>query len=99
MAELGVNLQQDTLSNVSGGPIRTITAVTPINGVPTQVQMQVIAVADGNGVILGSQPDYTDLLRDNLAVLKDVRTLLSAWLGLNVTDQTTTPTQSGVNIS
>jgi hypothetical protein len=98
MAELGVALQQDTLTNVSGGPIRTITAVVPINGVPTQVQMQVISIADANGVIVGAAPDNTQLLLDTLAVMKDVRTLLSAWLGLNVVDQTTTPTQSGINI-
>ena len=92
----GVSIQQDTLSPVDGGPIRTIQVVTPINGVPTTVQMQVIAIADERGVLLGQNEQEDQILLDVLAVLKDVRTLLAQWLGASVVDQTANTTTPGI---
>lgn len=54
--EQPVQLQTDTLSNLPGGGVRTITATILVNGVPTSVQMQVVSVADEFGRLL--VPDY-----------------------------------------
>jgi hypothetical protein len=71
--EQGVPLQTDQLSTVPGGSIRTVTVTVPINGVPTPVQMQVIAIADANGVIADNPPNMTGLFSDILDVLEDIR--------------------------
>ena len=94
--EQGVSIQQDTLSPVAGGPVRTIQGTVLINGVPTTVQMQVVVFADQNGVLTAPPPDSTVVLTDLLAVMKDVRTLLSQWLGVGVIDQTVTVVTSGL---
>lgn len=96
--EQGVSLQQDQLTNVAGGPVRTIATTVSINGVPTQVQMQVVSLADERGVLFDPPERNEAVLEDILAVLYDIRTLLSFQMGLSVTDQITTPITPGVNL-
>lgn len=96
--ERGIALQQDTITNVDGGPVRVLQGTAIINGVPTNVQMQVVVLADADGRFVPAQPDNTAILLDTLAVLKDIRTLLSFQMGLSVTDQTTTPVTPGISL-
>ena len=84
--EAGVPVQADTLSTVPGGPIRTLTVTVPVNGVPTQVQMQVIAIADENGVILGQPDEPRQLLGDIANILKDIRVMVSKLSEMPFTD-------------
>ena len=58
--------------------------------------MQVIAIADERGVLLGQNEQEDQILLDVLAVLKDVRTLLAQWLGASVVDQTANTTTPGI---
>lgn len=96
--ERGIALQQDTLTNVDGGPVRVLQGTAIINGVPTNVQMQVVVLANADGQFVPVPEDPITALEDILAVMKDIRTLLSFQLGLSVTDQTITPVQSGINL-
>jgi len=96
--ERGIALQQDTITNVDGGPVRVLQGTAIINGVPTAVQMQVVVLADADGRFVPVMPDNTAILLDTLAVLKDIRTLLSFQMGLSVTDQTTTPVTPGISL-
>lgn len=75
--EQGVPLQSDQLSTVPGGSIRTVTVTIPVNGVPTPVQMQVVSIADENGVILGQPYDPRASLGDMVNILKDIRVMVS----------------------
>lgn len=75
--EQGVPLQTDQLSTVPGGAIRTVTVTVPINGVPTPVQMQVISIADENGVIFGQPYEPRQLLGDIANTLRDIRVMVS----------------------
>lgn len=97
-SERGISLQQDTITNVDGGPVRVLQGVANVNGVPTQVQMQVVVLADGDGRLVPVYDDPTPVLTDLLAVMKDIRTLLSFQMGLAVSDQTTTPVQPGITL-
>lgn len=96
--EQGVSLQQDQLSNVAGGPARTILTTVSINGVPTQVQMQVVSIADERGMLFEAPVNNAVVLEDILAVLCDIRTLLSFRMGLSVSDQTKTPVNAGITL-
>jgi hypothetical protein len=78
--ESPVPLQADTLSQLPGGGVRTIVAVVMVNGVPTPVQMQVVTVADQNGVLLDAPRD--DVLREMSNDLKDIRKLVAMLLGV-----------------
>jgi len=75
--EQGVQLQSDQLSNVPGGAIRTVTVTIPINGVPTPVQMQVVAIADENGNIAPVPYEPRQLLGDIANILRDIRVMVS----------------------
>ena len=96
--ERGIALQQDTITNVDGGPVRVLQGTAIINGVPTAVQMQVVVLADADGRFVVQQEDPITVLEDLLAVMKDIRTLLSFQMGLSVTDQTTTPVTPGISL-
>jgi uncharacterized membrane-anchored protein len=75
--EQGVPIQTDQLTTVPGGPIRTVTVTVMVNGVATPMQMQVIAIADENGVLIGQPCDPRQLLGDIANILADIRTMVS----------------------
>ena len=74
--EAPVPVQTDTLTT-NPVPVRMLTVNAFINGVPTAVQMQVISIADENGVVVGQPYDPRQLLMDTLNVLKDIRVMMS----------------------
>ena len=84
--EQGVPLQTDTLSNVPGGAIRTITVTTLVNGVQTPVQMQVVCLADPNGVLLEAREILLPVLVDISEILKDIRVMMSKLSDMPFTD-------------
>ena len=51
--EKPVAIQQDQISQVPGAGIRTILVTVPVGSppVPTQVQQQVVSIADGDGIV------------------------------------------------
>ena len=81
MAEQPVPLQQDTLSTLPGGGIRTITATVMINDVPTQVQMQVVALADPSGALLAGSTNL-DVLAAILDELREIKSALRLQAGV-----------------
>lgn len=81
MAEYPVQLQTDTIGTAPGGGIRTITATVMVNGVPTQVQMQVVAIADPAGVLIDDFATY-NIQMQTLATLRRIEQLLSFQNGL-----------------
>jgi hypothetical protein len=80
MPEQPVPLQQDTLTQLPGGGIRTITGMVMINDVPTQVQMQVVTIADPSGALLGDRGD--DVQIAILGELREIRRVLSHMAGI-----------------
>lgn len=83
--ESPVPLQADTLSQLPGGGVRTVVAVVLVNGVPTPVQMQVVTIADANGVLLDAPKD--DLLREICNHLKDLKQLVANVTGQAIFEQ------------
>jgi hypothetical protein len=83
MPEIPVPLQTDTITTAPGGGIRTITATVMINGIPTQVQMQVVALADPNGVLVD---DHTaaHIQFATLRELREIKRLLALMAGVPV---------------
>lgn len=77
MAEQPVPLQVDTITAAPGGGIRAITALVMLNGVPTQVQMQVIAMADATGRTLADLGTLTDPFEAVIDELKSIKRLLA----------------------
>ena len=75
--EQGVALQTDQLQPVPGGGVRTVTVMVPINGVPTPMQMQVVCIADANGVIADAPYLPREVVSDIINVLKDIRVMLA----------------------
>jgi hypothetical protein len=71
MPELPVPLQTDTVSTLPGGGIRTITARVVVNGQLQDVQMQVVAIADANGVLFDANEDR----QIQIAILQEIRDL------------------------
>lgn len=80
LRETPIQLQSDTLSNLPGGGVRTLTVNAIINGQPAAVQMQVVSIADANGVVmdLSNYDPWSDVLHE----LKDIRRLLAYWMGI-----------------
>jgi hypothetical protein len=81
--EGGVSLQTDTLSQVPGGPARTIIATVMIGGVPTPVQMQVVTLADGNGNVIDDFAQYENDIQI-VSELREIRKLLAMFMGVPV---------------
>lgn len=78
-----IPLQSDQLSLVAGGPIRTIIATIPINGIPTQVQMQVVAIANADGIFEDQQNPYINQIQfEILTTLKDIRRIVAQLAGI-----------------
>ena len=77
--EQQVGLQQDALTTAPMG-VRTVVVTTMINGVPTPVQMQVVSIADSNGVLLEQQSFHVD--RKILEELQQIRRMLCQLLGV-----------------
>ena len=69
-------VQTDTLTT-NPLPIRMVTVTVPINGIPTQVQMQVVAISDENGVLFEAPYNPRQLLGDIANILKDIRVMMS----------------------
>jgi hypothetical protein len=71
--------------NVGTGSVRTVQATVLVAGVPTNVEMQVVALADSNGVpiddVVGASYQLA-MLRE----LREIRTLLAAQQGALVLD-------------
>lgn len=84
--ESPVQLQVDTVapapgSSSTGGGVRTIVMTVPVNGVPTQVQVQVVAMTDGQGNIVDTfAPDRYEMAI--LQELRELRKLISSFLGV-----------------
>ena len=74
--ETPVGVQTDTLVT-NPIPVRMVTVNAIINGVASSVQMQVISLADENGVIVGQPYEPRQLLADILNVMKDIRIMMS----------------------
>jgi hypothetical protein len=74
--EQPVPLQSDTITPQPGGGVRAVTAYVLINGVPTPVQMQVIAVADAQGRVLNNLPDMYDPFEAVVSELRAIKQLL-----------------------
>lgn len=89
--DLGVTLQADTLAPVAGGPVRTVSAVIPLGGIPTQVQQQVVVVADPSGVLIESAiPILTamlEVLKNHNLLLEEIRACQTAFMGFPIIDQ------------
>lgn len=90
-----IPLQQDTISNVPGigSGVRTIIAVVPVNGAPTPVAIQVVALTDADGRVL----DFAQANYYQLAMLQELRMLnqlLSTMLGVPYLLPTDTVTQA-----
>lgn len=85
--EQGIGLQSDTLSPVAGGPIRTMLVTTLINGVPTQVQMQVVAIADERGVPFEPPLQAGTYDKNIYSCLRDIRSLLSFFTGVAIVER------------
>lgn len=64
----------------TGAGIRTISVTTLIDGVPTEVQMQVIAIADEAGNVIKDFATY-NLQLAQLAELRGIRRLTAMRLG------------------
>lgn len=94
--EQPVPLQTDTVSNLPGGGVRTVVATVLVNGVPTPVQMQVVAIADEDGVIFDSTPNPT--LQDIADSLRDIRRLLGLWLGVHAIQDGRNPGDDGMGL-
>ena len=60
---------------------RTITVTTFVDGVPTPVQMQVVALSDANGIIIDPSPDRM-WQRELLAEMRILRQLVAQFLGV-----------------
>ena len=73
--EQPVAIQSDTLTT-SPVPVRMVTVNAIIGGVATPVQMQVVSVADSNGVLLDLAADDSTA-RHTVMILKDIRIMLS----------------------
>ena len=71
---------------MAGPPVRTLSVTALINSVPTVVQMQVVSIADSNGVILDGQYDPRQLLLDTVNILKDIRVMMSKLADMPFTD-------------
>lgn len=97
--EQGISVQSDTLAPVSGGPVRTILATVLINGVPTQVQMQVVALADERGIPFERPPAAALYDRKMLNVLYDIRALLCNFMGVSETAYQDETREGGVVLS
>lgn len=87
----GVSLQADTLSTVPGGPIRTAGVFITVGGLQTQVQQQVVTLADKNGVLVGDQfepllASIADSQLRTLVLLADLRTMLGFFTGMPIVD-------------
>lgn len=65
----------------TGAGVRTISAVTLINGIPTTVQMQVMALADESGNVIRDFASY-NLQIAQLAELRAIRKLLAQAQGV-----------------
>ena len=79
--ETPVPLQADTITTLPGGGIRTVVATVLVNGIPTPVQMQVVSLADADGVILDDFPAYNKS-REILIELREIRRLIALALGV-----------------
>lgn len=100
--EAGVSLQQDTLSPVAGGPIRTINVWVPnAAGQLVQVQQQAVVLADPNGVLVADpNPAFAQMiviLEDIKEVAEDLRMMMAAFVGTPVIDnQQTVPSNPNI---
>lgn len=76
MAEAAVGILNQTGKNV-----RTVEVTTLINGVPTVVEMQVMAIADAAGNVIDDFADYR-FQRQVIEELQQIRQLLGSAYGL-----------------
>lgn len=76
-----IPLQTDTLSTLPGGGIRTITAMVVINDQLTPVQMQVVCIADANGMIMDANHDAA-WQEEMLTEMRELRRLVAMFLGV-----------------
>lgn len=67
--------------NSTGPQVRTIQVTTFVDGVPLTVDMQVIAIADGQGNVIDQFVDY-NFQRRVIEELSKIRELLGNWLGV-----------------
>lgn len=96
MADQQIQLQSDTIAPIPGGGIRMATATVMIGGMPTQVQMQVVTLADGTGVLVGI-PDNTAWQRAVLSELHEMRKLMAMFMGIPILDTDDIPAISSPN--
>jgi hypothetical protein len=61
-------------------PVRIVKVTTLVNGVPTTVDMQVLAIADEQGNIINRFADYS-LQQQMVNELRALRLSLEQWLG------------------
>lgn len=91
--EQPIPLQVDNVSTLPGGGVRTLVATVLVAGVPTQVSMQVVVLADANGAMVDPResPAWAVAL---LAELRAIKQLLAAGRETLVLD-TDLPPQQG----
>ena len=80
MAEASpIPLQTDTLSTLPGGGVRTLTVTVMVNGVPTPVLMQVVAIADAAGTVQGDLATEETLhgIFDELRAIRDLLAIIA----------------------
>lgn len=78
--EQPVPLQTDTITQLPGAGVRTIIAQVLVNGVPTPVQMQVVAISDANGIIIDNFAQVS-LLQAIVSELQQLRTIIATAYG------------------
>lgn len=92
----GITIQSDTLAPIAGGPVRMLTTTVPLQGVATQVQQQVVVVADPNGVLVDNPVPVLnamlEVLKDQNAILEELRAMMASFVGWPVVDQGAAPT-------
>ena len=84
--EQPVPVQTDTLTT-NPVPVRMITVnVIGPNGVAMPAQMQVVAIADGDGNIIGQPFDMRPLMLDLVGIMSDIRVMMSKLSDMPFTD-------------
>jgi hypothetical protein len=78
--ESPIALQADTLSTLPIG-VRTVVVKVPVNGVLTDMQVQVVAICDSAGNVLDSFTDR-DIMADVCRELRGIRKLLAMQMGV-----------------
>ena len=81
--EQSVQLQTDALTP-TGAPLRIIVsgANVTIAGAPVATGQQVVSIADSTGAIIDQTRDVTATLTDLLAELREIRKLVSMFMGV-----------------